>query len=113
MGSKNPKDTSAARRARVEEMRRAEQARDRRSKIIKLLVSLVVLAVIVGAGWYLVASTRGSEKAKAALIAGEKTWSDLSRNHVTEDVAYPMAPPRAATTIRSGRTATATSTTSR
>ncbi|MCX5302719.1 DUF3105 domain-containing protein [Streptomyces sp. NBC_00160] len=92
MHSKNPKDTPPGRRARIEEMRRSEQARERRSKIIKLVVSLVVLVVVLGAGWYLVASTNENEKAKAALVAGEKTWSDLSRNHVTKDVTYPMAP---------------------
>ncbi|WP_328967467.1 DUF3105 domain-containing protein [Streptomyces sp. NBC_00239] len=92
MGSKDPKDTSAARRARIEELRRAERARERRGKLMTVVVSLVILAVIVAAGWYLVASTNESEKTRAAPVAGEKTWLDLSREHVTRDVAYPMSP---------------------
>lgn len=89
-GKNTSKDKAAARRARIEEQRHAEHARERRNR---LLVITVILAGLVGGGWYLLDQANEKEQAKAAPIAGEKTWSNLSRNHVTTKVNYPMTPP--------------------
>lgn len=93
--SKGKKNTGKAadRRARIEEMRRAEQARDRRNRTITIAVAAAILAGVVGGGWYLIDNANQKEQAKAAPIAAEKTWSKLSRNHVTKAVVYPMTPP--------------------
>ncbi|MEU3979219.1 DUF3105 domain-containing protein [Streptomyces sp. NPDC026672] len=87
------KDRAAARRARIEEQRRAEQARERRNRIITVIVSTAIVAGLVGGGWYLVDRADREEQAAAAPVTGEKTWSDLGRNHVSTKVDYPMAPP--------------------
>lgn len=87
------------RRARIEQMRRAEQSRERRSRIITIAVSGVVVAGLVGFGVY--ALNKESEKkeqkvaeAKAPVI-GEKSWDakKLGRKHVAKTVTYPMKPP--------------------
>jgi hypothetical protein len=89
----NSKAGKAARRARIEEMRKAEQARERRNKFIVIAASAAIVAGLAIGGWYLVDSANSKEKAQAAPISGEKTWSNLSRNHVTKTVNYPMHPP--------------------
>ena len=87
------------RRARIEQMRRAEQSRERRSRIITIAVSGVVVAGLVGFGVF--ALNKESEKkeqkvaeAKAPVI-GEKSWEakKLGRKHVDKAVTYPMKPP--------------------
>ncbi|MET9835767.1 DUF3105 domain-containing protein [Streptomyces sp. NPDC006385] len=83
MGS-NAKAKAADRKARIAQMRRAEQARERRNRI---------LAIFAGVGWYLLDAANDKEKAQAAPVKGEKTWSNLSRNHVQKKVDYPMSPP--------------------
>ncbi|MFD8501245.1 DUF3105 domain-containing protein [Streptomyces sp. NPDC059687] len=92
-GKNSSKAKSETRRARIEEQRRAERARDRRNRIITIVASTAILAGLVGGGWYLIDRANEKEQAKAAPISGEKTWSNLSRNHVTTTVKYPMAPP--------------------
>ncbi|GHE39141.1 DUF3105 domain-containing protein [Streptomyces lavendulocolor] len=91
MGSK-PKAKTADRKARIAEMRRAEQARDRRNRILAITASAVILAGVAGGGWYLLDTANEKEKAKAAPVKGEQTWSDLSQNHVQKPVDYPMSP---------------------
>lgn len=91
MGS-NAKDNST-RRARIAEMRKAEQARERRSKIITMTVIAVIVLALIGGGAYLWSAGESKEAAKASPIKGEKTWKDLSRNHVQTKVDYPMSPP--------------------
>ncbi|MGW0825348.1 DUF3105 domain-containing protein [Streptomyces sp. NPDC002845] len=93
MGKSNAKAQSAARRARIEELRRAEQARERRYRLLTLGATAVILAGLVGGGWYLVDAAQEKEEAKAAPVEGVQTWSDLSQNHVAETVDYPMSPP--------------------
>ncbi|WP_415947377.1 DUF3105 domain-containing protein [Streptomyces sp. KLOTTS4A1] len=94
--NQSAKAQKEARRARIEEMRRAEQARDRRNRIIAITASALVLAGIAGGGGYLFLSVeeqeQAREKARAAPVRGEKTWADLSQNHVETEVDYPMAP---------------------
>ncbi|MED7827742.1 DUF3105 domain-containing protein [Streptomyces chiangmaiensis] len=92
-GKNSNKDMAAARRARIEEQRRTERARERRNRIITIVASTAILAGLVGGGWYLIDRANEKEQAKAAPISGEKTWSSLGRNHVTTKVNYPMTPP--------------------
>jgi hypothetical protein len=87
------------RRARIEEMRRAEQARERRNRIITITVSGVVVAGLVGFGVFVL--NRESEKKEQkvaeakAPVTDEKSWDakKLGRNHVDKAVTYPMKPP--------------------
>ncbi|AXG77505.1 DUF3105 domain-containing protein [Streptomyces paludis] len=93
------KSQSAERKARIEEMRRAERARERRSRIITITASALVVAALVGGGAFLLnkeSDKKAAEKAAvAAPVTGEKSWDaeKLGRNHVTKAVTYPMTPP--------------------
>ncbi|MEU6554802.1 DUF3105 domain-containing protein [Streptomyces sp. NPDC046915] len=106
MGS--AKNTSnAARKARIEEMRRAEQARERRNRVLTIAASVVVVAGLVVGGVVLVRSQsdNGKDAASGSKSSGDsghfttgkdgvRTWSGkLSRTHVTTSVKYPMHPP--------------------
>ncbi|MFC3576517.1 DUF3105 domain-containing protein [Streptomyces yaanensis] len=112
MGSAN-KTGSAERRARIEEMRRAERARERRNRILTIGASVVVVTGLVIGGVVLIQSQSG-DKASAASDSGDKptvgaskdpghfvtgadgvkTWKGtLGRTHVTKRVNYPMEPP--------------------
>jgi hypothetical protein len=95
MASKS-KTRSTDRRARIAEQRRADQARDRRARILTWTAIGVIIAGLIGGGWYLVDSSKKKEKegsSESAAVTGEKTWSKLTRNHVSKDVKYPMTPP--------------------
>jgi hypothetical protein len=93
------KSQSTERKARIEEMRRTELARERRSRIITITVSAVVVGGLVAFGAIIL--NKESDKQDAAQAAakapvkGEKSWDadKLTRNHVTETVTYPMKPP--------------------
>ncbi|MCX4909267.1 DUF3105 domain-containing protein [Streptomyces sp. NBC_00878] len=104
MGSAK-KTESKSRKARIEEMRRAEQARERRNRILTIGASVLVVAGLVAGGAYLIKS-ESDDKDSAASDSkstsgkfttgkdGVKTWSTkLTQNHVTKDVKYPMEPP--------------------
>ncbi|MGW7379464.1 DUF3105 domain-containing protein [Streptomyces sp. NPDC054794] len=105
MGS--AKNSNAARRARIEEMRRAEQVRERRNRFLAIAASVVVVAGLVVGGVVLVNSQKdkGADKADTASDAknsghfvmgkdGVQTWKGtLGRTHVTSTVRYPMEPP--------------------
>ncbi|WP_156725263.1 DUF3105 domain-containing protein [Streptomyces apocyni] len=101
---------SADRQARIEEMRRAERARERRGRIIAIVASTAVVAGLVGFGSYLFikeqdkqkaedakvqADAKAREKAAKRPIADEQTWDakKLGRDHVAKPVSYPMTPP--------------------
>ncbi|WP_225642570.1 DUF3105 domain-containing protein [Streptomyces werraensis] len=96
MGAARAKEQRAARRARREEIRRAEEARERRTRIITWTLSGVILAGIAGGSWYFVQDAQDKEEARraaaAAPVEGEKTFEYLSRDHVTTQVDYPMSP---------------------
>ncbi|MFD3440090.1 DUF3105 domain-containing protein [Streptomyces sp. NPDC058685] len=87
------------RRARIEEMRRAEQARERRGRIITIAISGVVVAGLVGFGVFVLnkeSEKKDQQVAEAkAPVTGEKSWDakKLGRNHVAKAVTYPMKPP--------------------
>jgi hypothetical protein len=105
MGS--AKNTSTgSRQARIEELRRAEHARERRNRILVIAASTVVVAGLVVGGVVLVRSqsdngkkdTASDSKAASGHFVtgadGVKTWKGtLARNHVAKTVTYPMEPP--------------------
>ncbi|MEU6593036.1 DUF3105 domain-containing protein [Streptomyces sp. NPDC046881] len=109
MGS-GKNNSTASRKARIEEMRREERARERRNRVLTIAASVVVVAGLVVGGVVLVDSQRDSGKDEATPSGdakgsgdsghfttgkdGVKTWSGkLSRTHVTTKVSYPMHPP--------------------
>ena len=102
------------RRTRIEQMRSADRARDRRNRVAVIALSTLVVAGLVGFGSYLVLDrSEAKEKEsdavaqdakqpaedKAALAAepikDEKSWDakKLTRNHVAGEVKYAMRPP--------------------
>ncbi|MFF8968238.1 DUF3105 domain-containing protein [Streptomyces sp. NPDC014995] len=95
--------TSAARKARIEEMRRAEQARERRSRVLVVTAGVVAVAGLVAGTVFLVQSQSDDESSTDAKAAagkfvtgsdGVKTWKGtLGRTHVTKTVTYPAEPP--------------------
>jgi Protein of unknown function (DUF3105) len=76
------------RKARVEEMRREQAAADRKRRIIVAAITIPILLAII-AGTILVIKNAND----ATKIDGLKSYSNLSRNHVTTDVKYPQNPP--------------------
>ncbi|MFE0647559.1 DUF3105 domain-containing protein [Streptomyces sp. NPDC059534] len=93
------RSSNADRRARIEEMRRAEQARERRNRLVTIGVSGVVVLGLVGFGTFVLLKKSDEQDAKDAAakapIAAEKTWDakKLGRNHVETAVKYDMKPP--------------------
>ncbi|MFD9748479.1 DUF3105 domain-containing protein [[Kitasatospora] papulosa] len=102
------------RRTRIEQMRSADRARDRRNKVLAIGLSAVVVAGLLGFGSYMLlekseakekteesqaqdAKQTEQEKKRLAAepIADEKSWDakKLTRDHVTTEVTYPMEPP--------------------
>ena len=102
------------RRTRIEQMRKADRARDRRNRVLAFGLSGVLVAGLLGLGTYVLLDkteakadtqkaqaqdSKQTERDRAKLAAepieGEKTWDakKLTRNHVTGDVKYAMAPP--------------------
>jgi hypothetical protein len=95
--------TSAARKARIEEMRRAEQARERRNRVLVIATSVVAVAGLVVGTVFLVQSRSDDDSSTEAKATtgkfvtgsdGVKTWKGtLGRTHVTKTVKYPTEPP--------------------
>lgn len=104
MGSAK-KSSNTARQARIAEMRRAEEARGRRNRILTIALSAVAVVGLVAGGVVLVRSQSDDSSDEAAaegnasgkFVTGEdgvRTWDgDLGRNHVTKKVSYPVEPP--------------------
>jgi hypothetical protein len=103
MGSAKNK-SSAARQARIAEMRRAEQARERRNRILTIGASVVIVAGLVVGGVVLVQSQSDDSGERASddkttgkfvtAADGVRKWEGtLSRNHVKTDVKYDVEPP--------------------
>ncbi|MEV6333021.1 DUF3105 domain-containing protein [Streptomyces sp. NPDC051909] len=92
------KNQSGSRKARVEAMRRADRARDRRNRVITVAVSLAVVAGVCGFGAYVLNEEsdqkEAAEAAVQAPVEGEKSWDakKLGRNHVAKPATYPMKP---------------------
>ncbi|MEU3612204.1 DUF3105 domain-containing protein [Streptomyces sp. NPDC006872] len=99
MSKTSKKAASLSRKARIEEMRRAEKARDRRNRVFAITLGTVVVAGLAGWGAYAVnsADEKSEQQAAAAKepVSGEKTWNakKLTQNHVQGQVDYPMNPP--------------------
>lgn len=99
MSNSNKKASAAARRAKIEEARRAERARDRRNRIITIALSAIIVGGLIGWGGYALNSANEKEEQQSAAakkpVRGEKTWDakKLGRNHVQGTVDYPMNPP--------------------
>ncbi|MER6563947.1 DUF3105 domain-containing protein [Streptomyces sp. NPDC001027] len=99
MSKTSKKAAAASRKDRIEEMRRAERARERRNRILTITVSGVIVTALVGWGAYAIDAANEREEQKAATakkpVRGEKTWDTkkLGRNHVASAVTYPMQPP--------------------
>ncbi|GGM17633.1 membrane protein [Streptomyces fumigatiscleroticus] len=105
MGS--AQNSSTARKARIEEMRRAERTRERRGRVLMVTASAVVAAALVVGGVLVVraqsddsggsGTTAAGDKGPGQFVTGEdgvRTWKGtLSRNHVTKTVTYPVEPP--------------------
>ncbi|MGW3951475.1 DUF3105 domain-containing protein [Streptomyces sp. NPDC004752] len=99
--------SSVARKARIAEMQRAEQARERRNRLLVVAASVVVVAGLVVGGVVLVnarsdSKDSASDDSKGAGDSGHfvtgadgvRTWKGkLARNHVQTSVTYPMQPP--------------------
>jgi hypothetical protein len=102
MGSAN-NSSSTSRKARIEEMRRAEQARERRNRILVIGASVLAVAGLVAGTVVLVqsgddsAGSAADGKGSGRFVTGAdgvKTWEGtLGRTHVTKNVDYPMEPP--------------------
>ncbi|MFD9903008.1 DUF3105 domain-containing protein [Streptomyces sp. NPDC059063] len=99
MSKTSKKSAALARKARIEELRRTERARERRNRVITITVSTVLVAGLVGFGAYALNNADEKEERKSAAAAkpvrGEKSWDagKLGRNHVAKKVNYPMHPP--------------------
>ncbi|MEU8591288.1 DUF3105 domain-containing protein [Streptomyces sp. NPDC048664] len=111
MGSANTTGSSE-RKARIEQMRRADRARQRRNRILAVTASVVAVAALAVGGVVLIqsqsadkasaADAKGAQDGKAANGAGHfttgadgvRTWQGkLGRTHTTKAVTYPMEPP--------------------
>ncbi|GHC66337.1 DUF3105 domain-containing protein [Streptomyces flavofungini] len=106
MGSAK-KTSSAERKARIEEMRRAERARERRNSVLTIALSTVIVAALGVGGYFLISQAddgdeesgkAGDAKAVAKFTTtsdGERVWDakKLGRTHVGGKVNYPVTPP--------------------
>ncbi|MFD4231959.1 DUF3105 domain-containing protein [Streptomyces sp. NPDC058545] len=95
--AKKQHNPAVARRAKLEEARRKERARERRSRIITIAASIAVVVGLVAGGGYLMSAAdkqdRAEEQAKSSPVRGERSWNKLTQNHVQKKVDYPMNPP--------------------
>ncbi|WP_406390582.1 DUF3105 domain-containing protein [Streptomyces sp. NBC_00887] len=95
--AKNQNSPASARRAKLEEARRKERARERRSRIITISAAVVVVAGLVAGGGYLMTAAdeqdKAEEQARTSPVTGERSWDKLKQNHVQKPVDYPMNPP--------------------
>ncbi|MFD6173792.1 DUF3105 domain-containing protein [Streptomyces coeruleorubidus] len=99
MSRTSKKAAATSRKARIEEMRRVERARERRNRIITITLSAVIVAGVAGFGAYALNKANEKDEQQAAAVKkpvrGEKTWDakKLGRDHVQSAVDYPMNPP--------------------
>ncbi|MEU0810996.1 DUF3105 domain-containing protein [Streptomyces sp. NPDC005970] len=100
-GSKT-KNAAAVRREKIEELRRAEKARDRRYRVITIVSCTVIVVGLVVGGYFIIDATKEKEEKEQAVtmttvktgtFKGMKTWKNLSQTHVEGTVKYAMSPP--------------------
>ena len=95
------KQVGLDRRARIAELRAEEQRRERRNKVIAIVVgSALVVGAIATGSWIVIDANQKKDAERAAAeaaanktIDGVKTFDDLGRNHVQTPVTYPQQPP--------------------
>lgn len=93
------KSDNSSRQARIAEMRRADQARDRRNKAVAITVSAVIVTGLIGFGAWVMVDQKNKKDAEVAAakapVDGEQSWDakGLGRNHVSTPVKYEMNPP--------------------
>ncbi|MEU8708849.1 DUF3105 domain-containing protein [Streptomyces sp. NPDC048565] len=95
--AKKQNNPAATRRAKLEDARRKERARERRNRVITIAAAVAVVAGLVAGGGYLMSATdkkdKADEQARTSPVTGEKSWDDLTQDHVGTPVDYPMNPP--------------------
>ncbi|MFE9608016.1 hypothetical protein [Streptomyces sp. NPDC006012] len=77
MSKTSKKATALSRKARIEEMRRAERARERRNRIITITLSAVVVVGLAGWGAYAINSANKKEEQKASGHGRRCRWKEL------------------------------------
>jgi len=86
--SSRPQGSARAGRAKVDELRQAQRARERRSQAI--LIGSVTAVVLLIAG--IVGFSVWNDVSKRPTLSGVKTYQ-VTRDHTTEDVTYEQTPP--------------------
>jgi hypothetical protein len=86
--SSRPQGSARAGRAKVDELRQAQRAKERRSQAI--LIGSVSAVVLLIAG--IVGFTVWNDVSKRPTLNGVKTY-EVTRDHTTEDVTYAQTPP--------------------
>lgn len=88
------KTEAQRRRERAAKARAEAQRAERRQRTVRIsVIGVVSLAVIGGVAAAVVLGTSKSGGSSAASIAGVKSYSNLSRNHVQGKVKYAQNPP--------------------
>ncbi|MGW6708991.1 DUF3105 domain-containing protein [Streptomyces sp. NPDC054956] len=88
-----------SRQARIAEMRRADQMRDRRNKAIAITASAAIVTGLIGFGAWVMIDQQNKKDAEVAAakapVDGEQSWdaAKLGRKHVDTPVKYEMNPP--------------------
>lgn len=86
----NTKNRKRSARERIAETRAKQRRAERRRNLITgVIVAVLVVAGAGGVAWYLASKNAGGGSA----IAGVRTFTGLSRNHVTGKVGYQQTPP--------------------
>src|SRR3954468_23491462 len=81
-----------AARQRAAELRRQQEARERRRTLLGRIAMVPVL-VLIGGGGIGYAAYNHANKNKFKDLAGVKVYDVPGRNHVTGNVSYPQTPP--------------------
>ncbi|WP_405493508.1 DUF3105 domain-containing protein [Streptomyces sp. NBC_00096] len=93
------KSDNNSRQSRIAEMRRADQARDRRNKAVAITASAAIVTALIGFGAWVMVDRQNKTDAKVASakapVDGEQSWdaAKLGRKHVETPVKYEMNPP--------------------
>ena len=89
--SKKGRAATLDRKARLETVKQEQARQTRRRTIIIGSVALPLVAVIVVLA--VIGIRAGASQKLGSAISGLKTYTGLSRNHVTGTVSYPQTPP--------------------
>ncbi len=93
----NARKSREAAQQKAAELRRAQAAAERRRRLLLICSAAVVVVAIVGGVFALVQHENNKQEAAAASadasLAGVKTYTGLTRNHVQTKVNYKQTPP--------------------